>query len=397
MVMTMIRNLMVFAVLALMLMSVSFAAPPVWLGTATGTLKFFTVAQNASNLSDATFGFTTNYKNQSTAEATVLSDGFVTATKTLTANMYYVFPNGSGSEPPLTVALTANEGKWIRDEGNLVPLNSEPNSSAYRIKVLSIGGVAVGDLVPKTTITPPPPLGIPRTVQVTLGSGNTTIQSLSTLTTLPQNGSNTFVVFKSSSTSDKQNITIKYLTSSYQMKQATYTLYGTTNVTTEPQSVYFLMDDMAMNDTDAENYTMSSLNATISFAGGSNDVAYIYGVSVSSAAAGDITVKDATGRTIYTISTGNLTPTDNGGSYYCMNTNGCTVRNMYFGGDGNFKLTANVTSTAGVERTKLVYWIPSYYTYTYGNILKYGFGERVTFYGTPQVNDTDVSIYYEGE
>ena len=125
------------------------------------------------------------------------------------------------------------------------------------------------------------------------------------------------------------------------------------------------------------------------------DVSFITGVQLSSAAAGTVAVKNSAGAVVYNVSIGNYTPTDNGGSPFCQSVTGCTITTLLYGGDGNIRLRANATSTAGTSRIVYTAYDLAYTMVQYGvGLIRWNYGERLTFYGTPSSNGTNVSIYY---
>lgn len=146
----------------------------------------------------------------------------------------------------------------------------------------------------------------------------------------------------------------------------------------------------ATNVINSTKYTTSgSTIATLT------DAAYVYGVSLSSAAAGDVTVKDAAGRTLYTVLTGATAPVDNGGSMMCISSSGCTVTNMIYGGDALWKMSAKIWGKTGTNTTKIAVYQAAGSSNFGAGLIKFGAGERLVFYGTPAANNTNMSMYYE--
>jgi len=125
-----------------------------------------------------------------------------------------------------------------------------------------------------------------------------------------------------------------------------------------------------------------------------SDFAYVYGVKLASAATGTVSVKSAAGTTLYSVPIGSTSPTDNFASNFCINSNGCRLSSWMNSADGTYKLTAKVFLKNGSYATKAAFWqiagtsvgLPSF---------TYGQGERLVFYGTPKLNNTNVTLYYE--
>jgi hypothetical protein len=140
----------------------------------------------------------------------------------------------------------------------------------------------------------------------------------------------------------------------------------------------------------------SRYNQTGSITTGMTDAAYVYKVVLASAAIGNVTINDSFNRTLYTIPVGNTTPVDNGGSSMCINSGGCTVQNLIYGGDSLWKMTAKVWTKTGTNTTKISVYEAAGMTGTFGsNLIRWGAGERLVFYATPYVNNSNVSMYYE--
>lgn len=88
-----------------------------------------------------------------------------------------------------------------------------------------------------------------------------TDQSFSTLVTVSQLGNNTYATFNSTSASDTQNITIKYMSSDYNQHTLTYGLTGTTAATTSGLGYAYLVKG-ATTLGENVNSTTASTNAT---------------------------------------------------------------------------------------------------------------------------------------
>jgi len=139
----------------------------------------------------------------------------------------------------------------------------------------------------------------------------------------------------------------------------------------------------------------SRYNQTGSIMVGTSDFAYVYGVKLSSAASGVVTVKNSTGVQIINVTAGNTVP-NFGAQKMCVVPTGCTLKTLIFGGDGMIKTTYNVSSTAGVTRTAYSGWSPAGTMSNAGSgIVKWGIGETMTVHATPYVSSTNMSIYYE--
>lgn len=165
-----------------------------------------------------------------------------------------------------------------------------------------------------------------------------------------------------------------------------------------------------VSDLDASkcvNATLSKTGGSVSFntslytqsgtkTSGITDIAYLYSVKLASAATGSVTVKDASVRTLYTVPIGSTTPTDNGASMMCLNSNGCAVTSLMYGGDGLWKMSSKVYGKDGSNTTKMSVWQSAGSGFFGVNLIRWYAGERLVFYGTPAVNNTAVSIYYEG-
>jgi hypothetical protein len=151
-----------------------------------------------------------------------------------------------------------------------------------------------------------------------------------------------------------------------------------------------LTSNTSTSDVTTTQYTRSgSITAAI------NDIAYIWYAKLSSAATGNVTISDVAGTVIYTILKGATQPVDNGGSNMCISATGCTVSNLFYGGDALYKMTARVFAHDGTNSTAFSTFQAAG-TGNYGDgIVKYSAGERVVFYGLPYTSATNVTLNYE--
>ena len=141
-------------------------------------------------------------------------------------------------------------------------------------------------------------------------------------------------------------------------------------------------------DINSSNYTRTG-----SVIGGLMDAAYVYNVKLGAAVNANVTVGDSN-RTLFTIDKGNTTPTDNGASMMCLNSAGCTVRNLIYGGDYLWKMTAKILGKTGINTSVLSVFQPAG-TGTHGSgLIRWGAGERLAFYATPYLAGSNVSVYY---
>jgi len=146
----------------------------------------------------------------------------------------------------------------------------------------------------------------------------------------------------------------------------------------------------ATNAINSTKYTTSgSVIATLT------DAAYVYGVTLASAASGSVTVKDVAGNTLYTVPIAGTAPTDNGGSMMCISSSGCTVTNMIYGGDALWKMSAKIWGKTGTNTTKIAVYQAAGSSNFGAGLIKFGAGERLVFYGTPAANNTNMSMFYE--
>ena len=122
------------------------------LNGATGTLVEFTEDENETHLGDADFGFKTTYTNAEEAHDTVLTDALVKADKNVVIEPYYVTDDGTWVSEAKTMTLTVNEEQYLFEEGQRPKLNEEKAVSYYRVKIKSVGGVAVDELTEAVTI-----------------------------------------------------------------------------------------------------------------------------------------------------------------------------------------------------------------------------------------------------
>ena len=144
------------------------------------------------------------------------------------------------------------------------------------------------------------------------------------------------------------------------------------------------------SDITATQYTRSGAKSNAL-----TDIAYVTAVKLSSAAAGSVTVADNVGTVIYTVLSGATRPVDNGGSPMCISSGGCTVTNLFYGGDALWKMSALVFRHDGTNRTALSVFQAAG-TGNFGDgVIKLGTGERVVFYGLPYADNTNISINFE--
>ena len=162
----------------------------------------------------------------------------------------------------------------------------------------------------------------------------------------------------------------------------------TTQTATPTATVYYL--DASQN---VRTLTLT-LNGTTPVYSSTN-VSYIAGVLLSAVTQGTVSVNNSAS-TIFTIASGSVTPTDNGGSPFCSTSGGCSINNMVYGGDALIKMRFNATSAAGVSRTVYTGWAAAGQMTTAGSgIIHWSYGERLSILGTPYTNNTNMSIYFE--
>ena len=162
----------------------------------------------------------------------------------------------------------------------------------------------------------------------------------------------------------------------------------TTAITTPTATVYYL--DASQN---VRTLTLTLNGTTPVYS--SYNVSYIAGVLLSAVTAGNVSVNNSAS-TIFTITSGSVVPTDNGGAPFCSTSGGCTLQNIVYGGDALFKMRFNATSAAGVSRTVYTGWAAAGQMTTAGSgIIHWSYGERLSILGTPYVNSTNMSIYFE--
>jgi len=88
-----------------------------------------------------------------------------------------------------------------------------------------------------------------------------TEETLSTMTPVSMNGSNTFVSFNSSSSRDTQNITIRYMNSDYDQKVITYALTGTTSAQTDGLNYIYVLKNSTTTTQLNTNTTSQQLSS----------------------------------------------------------------------------------------------------------------------------------------
>jgi len=126
---------------------------------------------------------------------------------------------------------------------------------------------------------------------------------------------------------------------------------------------------------------------------GKGDFAYIYDAALSSAAIGVVSIRSNANVLLYNITAGNTKPAYNG--ELCTIPNGCTLKNVIYGGDTNQRFWANVTSIAGVNRVIYSAFNLGYTTNQYQIPMKWGIGERLQILSRSATAGGNVSIYYE--
>ena len=151
-----------------------------------------------------------------------------------------------------------------------------------------------------------------------------------------------------------------------------------------------LTNNISTSDVTTTQYTRSG-NKTAAI----TDIAYVFGVKLSSVAEGTVTVADDDGTVIYSVLKGATRPVDNGGSKMCISATGCTVKNLFYGGDALWKMTARIFAHDGTNRTGVSVF-QSAGTGNYGDgTITFGAGERVVFYGKPYTDNTNITFNYE--
>jgi hypothetical protein len=149
------------------------------------------------------------------------------------------------------------------------------------------------------------------------------------------------------------------------------------------------------SNTSTSDLTTTQYTRTGSITAAISDIAYVFWAKLSSVAIGDVTITDVAGNTLYTILAGATQPVDNGGSNMCISATGCTVKNLFYGGDALYKMTARVFAHDGTNRTAFATFQAAG-TGNYGDgIVTYSAGERVVFYGLPYTSGTNVTLNYE--
>ena len=152
-----------------------------------------------------------------------------------------------------------------------------------------------------------------------------------------------------------------------------------------------------LKHTGLTNVTTSYYSDTGAITAPVTDIAYLSGVKLSGAQTGEVNVSDNAGTLLYTVAAGRTIPIDNGGSQMCLNSNGCTITNLMYGGDALWKLSVRVIGASANTTKMAVYQAAGSSVFGFGqNVIHWNAGQRLVFFGKGYVNSTNVSIYYEG-
>lgn len=147
----------------------------------------------------------------------------------------------------------------------------------------------------------------------------------------------------------------------------------------------------AQNNISSDRYNRTGSNIT-----STSDFAYVYDVRLSAGPVGNVTINDSSNINLYWIRNGNITIDNNNGSNMCINAAGCTVSNLVYSADALWKMTAKIWRKTGANTTVFSTYLPIGGQSTAGtNIIKWGAGERLVFYGTPRATNTNTTLYYE--
>ena len=211
---------------------------------------------------------------------------------------------------------------------------------------------------------------------------------------------NTTVTYRINSSTTDANITTVTLVYRGKTNSGWYVIPSANlkqvkRVQVQPDYATRCLNATITSNSTTNNITTSAYTKTGNTSGAITDMAYVYGVNTT-AATGNISIMDAAGRILYTIYMGNTTMADNGASAMCLVNTGCTVKSLVYSSDALWKMSIKAWEKDGTLTTLFA----SYQAAGIGGMLgttlpKIGAGERVLFYGTPYLDDTNTSINYE--